>query len=183
MIRQYDDSYTYLKKLYTQKQNNYMTLRIKNAKSIINTKCPKSFSTLRTKMKTAQNQRYNAEQDPVKNYEIKKNNILLYNKLLDIDKNNTKKISKSLNATYKFRKHTKEEHVKNKIKVLAQENLFILKKLLTKHSSYNITQLEKDYKQSRKYLKNICKFPTINFNNYKTFGLPSLSVGIFIPTL
>ena len=38
-----------------------------------------------------------------------------------------------------------------------EENLFILKKLLSKNSDYSTQKLEKQYKQSQKYKKNICQ--------------------------
>jgi uncharacterized protein with gpF-like domain len=58
--------------------------------------------------------------------------MILYQKLYDIDKNSHKTISKSLKPVFKFKKRNREEQVKNEIKSLAQENLFILKKYLIK---------------------------------------------------
>jgi hypothetical protein len=49
MLRAYEDNYTLLNKIYKQEQNNLMTTRLKNAKSIVNTHCPHSFNGTRKK--------------------------------------------------------------------------------------------------------------------------------------
>jgi hypothetical protein len=49
MLRAYEDNYTLLNKIYKQEQNNLMTTRLKNAKSIVNTHCPYSFNGVRKK--------------------------------------------------------------------------------------------------------------------------------------
>ena len=66
--------------------------------------------------------------------------MILYQKLYDIDKNGRQTISKSFKPVFKFKKNTREDYVKNEIKSLAQENLFILKKLLSKNSEYSTVQ-------------------------------------------
>ena len=73
--------------------------------------------------------------------------MILYNKLHDIDKNGRKTISKSFKPVFQFKKNQREEYIKNGIKTLAQENLFILKKLINKNSKYCATKYEKDYRK------------------------------------
>ena len=91
--------------------------------------------------------------------------MILYQKLYDIDKNGRKTMAKSFKPVFKFKKNQREVYVKNGIKTLAQENLFILKKLLNKNSDYNVIKLEKQYRQSQQYKKNICHYPSIDFVN------------------
>ena len=91
--------------------------------------------------------------------------MILYQKLYDIDKNGRKTMAKSFKPVFKFKKNQREEYVKNGIKTLAQQNLFILKKLLNKISDYNASKLEKQYRQSQQYKKNICHYPSIDFAN------------------
>lgn len=49
MLRSYEDDYTLLNKLYKQEQNSIMQYKVKNAKSIVKTKCPDSFNNSRKK--------------------------------------------------------------------------------------------------------------------------------------
>ena len=56
--------------------------------------------------------------------------MILYQKLCDIDKNGRQTISRSFKPAFQFKKNQREVYVKNEIKTLAQENLFILKKLI-----------------------------------------------------
>ena len=72
--------------------------------------------------------------------------MILYQKLYDIDKNSHKTISKSLKPVFKFKKRNREEQVKNEIKSLAQENLFILKKILNKKRKMKSRQNFREYK-------------------------------------
>ena len=81
--------------------------------------------------------------------------MIMYQKLYEIDKNGRQTISKSLKPVFRFKKNQREEFVKNGIKTLAQENLFILKKLLSKNSEYNTQKLVKQYQQSQQYKRNI----------------------------
>ena len=63
-------------------------------------------------------------------------------------------------------------YVQNGIKTLAQENLFILKRLITQESEYSAENFMKKYKESRKYKNNICHYPSINFYRTKTDTKP-----------
>lgn len=98
--------------------------------------------------------------------------MILYQKLYDIDKNGRQTISKSLKPVFKFKKNQRDDYVKNEIKSLAQENLFILKKLLSKNSEYSTHKMEKQYQQSQKYKRNICHYPSIDFYTSKNNNAP-----------
>ena len=98
--------------------------------------------------------------------------MILYQKLYDIDKNGHKSISKSLKPAFKFKKRNREELVKNEIKSLAQENLFILKKILNKNSEYSAKKYEEQYKQSQKYKKMLCHYNCVDFSTSKNNNEP-----------
>ena len=57
MLRQYEDNYTLLNKLYKQEQNNLMLARLKNAKSIVNTNCPNCFNAFKKKKNKPQDKK------------------------------------------------------------------------------------------------------------------------------
>jgi len=96
---------------------------------------------------------------------MKRNNMILYKKLQEIDKNKKKKNLKNLATTYNFRKKNKnkETYVQNGIKALAQENLFMLKRLLERTSNINNRKLKQDFEKNQEYKHNICFYPSINF--------------------
>ena len=77
-------------------------------------------------------------------FEIKRNNMILYKKLLEIDKNRKKKFTQNYEPILNFKKKSKEIHVQNEIKALAQENLFILKRLLERNSNINNRKLKQN---------------------------------------
>ena len=90
--------------------------------------------------------------------------MILYNKLYDIDKHGHQTILGSMKPVFRFTKNQRDSFVKNRVKKVAQENLFILKRLLSKESEYSSLRLEKDYRRSQKYKKNICHYPFVNFH-------------------
>ena len=96
---------------------------------------------------------------------MKRNNMILYKKLQEIDKNKKRKNIKNLATTYNFRKKNKnkEVYVQNGIKALAQENLFMLKRLLERTSNINNRKLKQDFEKNQEYKHNICFYPSINF--------------------
>ena len=55
---------------------------------------------------------------------------------------------------------------------LAQQNLYMLKRLTEKKSEYSVKKIEEDYKKVQNYKKIMCNFPCINFNKTKR-GLSS----------
>ena len=46
---------------------------------------------------------------------------------------------------------------------IAQENLFMYKRLKDKQSSYDLNKLLKDYNKSQYYKQNACRYPSIDF--------------------
>ena len=91
--------------------------------------------------------------------------MILYKKLLDIDRKGT--MSKAMTPVYKLKKKNKQIYVQNGIKTLAQENLFILKRLLEKKGNIDNQKLKRDFQKSQEYKNNICNFPSINSNKIK----------------
>ena len=50
MLNSYEFNYTLLNKLYKKERDVLLMNRLKNAKSIVNTNCPHSFSSFRKKL-------------------------------------------------------------------------------------------------------------------------------------
>ena len=53
---------------------------------------------------------------------------------------------------------------------LAQQNLYMLKRLTEKKSEYSVKKMEEDYKKVQNYKKIMCNFPCINFKNKRGFS-------------
>jgi len=153
-----------LSRLYKQEQNKKLNIRIKNVKSIVDSHCPNTFKIFKTKPNRSLNY-----EEQAKNFSIKRDNMKIFQKLSDIDKN-----PRSLYGlpSFKFRKNNRESLVKNGIKALAQENLFILKKLISQESVYKRDKFEQMFRESRNYKRNICHFPSINFYKTNTWKRP-----------
>ena len=98
--------------------------------------------------------------------------MMIFQKLASIDQNSHHNYLKSMKPQFKLKKNQKESFIINGIKSLAQENLFILKRLITQESEYSAEKFMKKYKESRKYKNNICRYPSINFNRTKTDTKP-----------
>ena len=63
--------------------------------------------------------------------------------------------------------HKNDGHIKLGIMNLAQQNLYMLKRLTEKKSEYSVKKMEEDYKKFQNYKKIMCNFPCINFNKEK----------------
>lgn len=87
----------------------------------------------------------------------------MYKKLLAIDKDTKNKIVKEPPPHLDFKKKHKEIYVKNEIKTLAQENLFMLKRLLEKSSNIDNKQLKHDFIKHQCYKSNRCYYPKIKY--------------------
>ena len=103
-----------------------------------------------------------------KNYELEQQNKNYFKKLSEI-KNHTN--SKKYSTKNHFNSHRKDGYVKLDIMNLAQQNLYMLKRLYEQKSQYSVKKMEKDYKKVQNYKKIMCKFPDIDFN--KSRGLLS----------
>jgi len=99
--------------------------------------------------------------------DIQQTNKNIYQKLSEIDKSSQQTFLKS-KPVILFKRNKNDSQIKNEIRTLAQENLFMLKKLITQESEYKHDKLEKFYLDTRKYKKNLCRFPVIDFNNTKS---------------
>ena len=98
--------------------------------------------------------------------------MILYKKLLDINKKRPNIYSQNLAPVFNFKKKNKEILVQNQIKALAQENLFILKRFLERTSNINNRKLKEDFEKNQEYKNIICNFPSINFYNSKKTNGP-----------
>ena len=98
--------------------------------------------------------------------------MIIFQKLADIDHNSHQTYLKSMKPQYKIKRSQKDSQIINGIRSLAQENLFILKRLITQESEYSAEKFMKKYKESRKYKNNICHYPSINFYRTKTDTKP-----------
>jgi hypothetical protein len=90
----------------------------------------------------------------------------LYKKLYDIDRNGLKKAQKKWKPIFQYTKSAMAGNKKHEIIRVAQENLYMLKRLSEKTSVYNIDKWNKDYQASQYYKRSHCQYPSIDF--YKT---------------
>ena len=98
-------------------------------------------------------------------------NIKLYKRLFEIENKGKKRIfgkvfSENNCSNTKGKKNINS--VKNNIMEMAQENLYMYKRLRDKQPTYDLDKYLKDYNQNQYYKQNLCKFPSINF--YKENG-------------
>ena len=98
--------------------------------------------------------------------------MIIFQKLANIDHNSHQTYLKSMKPQYKIKRSQKDSQIINGIRSLAQENLFILKRLITQESEYSAEKFMKKFKESRKYKNNICHYPSINFYRTKTDTKP-----------
>ena len=98
--------------------------------------------------------------------------MIIYRKLQNIEQNSHQSFLKAIKPRFKMKKNQKDSFIINNIKSLAQENLFILKRLLTQESDYSAEKMRQKYKQSQKYKNILCHYPSINFNKTKTTTKP-----------
>ena len=73
-----------------------------------------------------------------------------------------------------FKNKYKSQSVNNLLKI-AQENQGISKRLYEKKPYYNFQKMEKDFLTSRYYKKNICEFPSIDFNKKKNIQFQKIN--------
>jgi len=67
---------------------------------------------------------------------------------------------------FQYRKAVMAGNKKTEIIRVAQENLYMLKRLNERTSCYNVDKWNKDYEASQYYKRNHCQYPSIDF--YKT---------------
>ena len=100
-----------------------------------------------------------------KNYELEQRNKNFYKKLLEIKTHNN---SKKFSAKNLFNSNWKAGYVKLEIMNLAQQNLYMLKRLYDQKSQYSAKKLEKEYQKFQSYKKIMSKFPGIDNNKFKS---------------
>ena len=96
--------------------------------------------------------------------------MVLYNKLYNIDKYGHKKHLKKLKPIFQYRQNTMGGNKKHEIIRVAQENLYMLKRLNERTSFYNVEKWNKDYEISQYYKRNHCLFAPIDFNKTQRLG-------------
>ena len=96
--------------------------------------------------------------------------MILYNKLYYIDKYGHKKIRKQMKPIFQSTKQSLYGNKKYDIIRVAQENLFMLKRLSERTSFYNVEKWNQDYEASQYYKKNHCLHPPIDFNRTQKYG-------------
>ena len=96
--------------------------------------------------------------------------MILYNKLYYIDKYGHKKIRKQMKPIFQSTKQSLYGNKKYDIIRVAQENLFMLKRLSERTSFYNVDKWNQDYEASQYYKKNHCLHPPIDFNKTQKYG-------------
>ena len=70
--------------------------------------------------------------------------------------------------------------VKNNIKEIAQENLFMYKRLRDKQPTYDMEKYLREYDRNQMYKQNACKYPSINFyNENKKKNVHSCSINAY----
>ena len=96
--------------------------------------------------------------------------MVLYNKLYNIDKFGHKKHLKKLKPIFQYRPNTMGGNKKHEIIRVAQENLYMLKRLNERTSFYNVEKWNKDYEISQYYKRNHCLYAPIDFNKTQRLG-------------
>ena len=103
--------------------------------------------------------------------------MVLYNKLYNIDKYGHKKHLKKLKPIFQYRPNTMGGNKKHEIIRVAQENLYMLKRLNERTSFYNVEKWNKDYEISQYYKRNHCLYAPIDFNKTQRLGgYPQLKI-------
>jgi hypothetical protein len=97
-------------------------------------------------------------------------NFVLYKKLYDIDKNGHKKAVKNMKPLFRYSKVTMDGNKKDEIIRVAQENLYMLKRINERSSVYNVDKWDRDYRISQYYKRNHCQYPSIDFNKTQKEG-------------
>ena len=91
-------------------------------------------------------------------------NTKIYKRLYEIESKGYKAVLGKMHDALKYKVQSQFiTFVKNSMKEMAQENLFMYKRIIDKQSEYNKTKLIKDYNRNQYYKQNICKYPSIDF--------------------
>ncbi len=96
-------------------------------------------------------------------YELQKQNENFYKKIFTIQNKNKRQSTNCI-----FNTHRKDGYIKLNIMNLAQQNLYMLKRLYDQKSQYSAKKLEKEYQKFQSYKKIMSKFPGIDNNKFKS---------------
>lgn len=103
-------------------------------------------------------------------------NVILYNKLLTVQS----KITPKKTTSFEFKKDNYTGYRKKEIVNMAQENLYMFKRLKEKTSYYDFSKYDKEYDQAQYYKRSHCSLlPSIDFNRNKR----TISIGLKNRTL
>ena len=103
-------------------------------------------------------------------------NVILYNKLLTVQS----KITPKVTTFFEFKKDNYTGYRKKEIVNMAQENLYMFKRLKEKTSYYDFSKYDKEYDQAQYYKRSHCSLlPSIDFNRNKR----TISIGLKNRTL
>ena len=92
--------------------------------------------------------------------------MLLYKKIYEIDQKGHQRALKQMQPIFDYTSPPMFGNKKQELIKMAQENLYMLKRITEKTSFYNVNKWNKDYETSQIYKKSLCQFPSIDF--YKT---------------
>ena len=161
MFNQYEDIVTLLYKKEDQKRFN---TKIKNMKSTIDTNnknyTKQNFSNFRNR-----NKNLFLEQ-------CQSSGRVNLMKIFDKGKKSNSIQSRKKSPNLDFKKLHRAAVIKNEIKTIAQENLYMLKKLINQTSEYKREYFEKKYQESQKYKSLLCHYPSIDFNITRFYKKP-----------
>ena len=92
----------------------------------------------------------------------------MFFKLNKIHQTPTSKGVKKLLPNFEFKKNKGIWGIDREKKLeILKVNKYLKNKINKQNSFYNLNKFNKDYKQAQTFKKNICEFPSINFNKIK----------------
>ena len=144
-------------------QNNMFAERLKFTKPSIDSTCPRTFSIFRKDFSKP-----HEKGSLLKNFDRNKIiNMKLFKRLSKIDNSGKKTVfgkfySNNDEINKKIKGNTINS-VKYNIKEIAQENLYIYKRIVEQQPTYDIQKYLKEYDKNQYYKQNACKYPSINF--------------------
>jgi hypothetical protein len=148
----------HLKKKKDEKENDLIVNKLNKVKASVDIKCPESFNFYKTQFKKPKN--YVNES---KEYEARKNNQILVEKIINILSNPITKNSLKKIEPFKLKKEFFSQNKKWDLLDITQNNQHFSKRLKDKKSIYSSVDLERDYDKNQHYKKNLCVFPSISF--------------------
>ncbi len=174
MRKKYDFFNNIIEKRIISQETLRLKDKIRNVKSTLNINCPECFTPNTPNMRSLH--RYKEKCSSLKKFDIKKTNESLFRRILSIN-NRSRKFN--LKQNLGFRKIKKSgSFVQNEIKTIAQENLFMLKRLLVLSPVYSNEKWKNEHEQNKKYKENICIFPSIDFSEFRKSNEPIIKNSI-----